>query len=233
MRACNHALAPPLTKTRLLRFGSGRYWTERKCPGAIGAPVPSCKPRNKLPLMTLLETPVDDPARHGSRRDLAPGLRGITAASYLAQARRLDPRRKPRRIIDHPCGAVEGKIQLDGLAPDDEGFGLLDGLADAIPVDEKGVDEKASIVATTNGLFEAGLGRIRRRGGTRSCCRGICERALRSDEVYQQALSTDTKRSSPTHEMPLARRCFAAQAPRARQFREPVKQAQSLVAVRP
>src|ERR1700753_2421923 len=48
----------------------------------------------------------------------------------------------------------EGKIHLDTLSAEDEGLGLLDGLAYAIPLDDKGIDEKTRIVVTTRSLFD-------------------------------------------------------------------------------
>jgi hypothetical protein len=77
---------------------------------------------------------------------------------------------------------AEGKIHLDTLSTEDEGFGLLDGLAYAIPLDEKGIDEKASVVVTTRTLFETWL----------RAHKTSLQTAPKSDEFYRQALSTDS-----------------------------------------
>lgn len=77
---------------------------------------------------------------------------------------------------------AEGKIHLDTLSTEDEGFGLLDGLAYAIPLDDKGIDEKVSVVVTTRTLFETWL----------RAHKTNLQAALKSDDFYRQALSTDS-----------------------------------------
>jgi hypothetical protein len=86
---------------------------------------------------------------------------------------------------------AEGKIHLDTLSPEDEGFGLLDGLVYAIPLDEKGIDERASVVVTTKGLFEAWLRAHKTKWWNQDPLPQDLQAALRSDELYRQALSTD------------------------------------------
>jgi hypothetical protein len=76
---------------------------------------------------------------------------------------------------------AEGKIHLDTLSREDEGFGLLDGLAYAIPLDDKGIDQKASVVVTTRALFETWL----------KAHKTNLQAAPRSDDFYREALSTD------------------------------------------
>ncbi len=76
---------------------------------------------------------------------------------------------------------AEGKIHLDTLSREDEGFGLLDGLAYVIPLDDKGIDEKVSVVVTTPGLLAAWL----------KAHKTNLQAAPRSDEFYRAALSTD------------------------------------------
>jgi hypothetical protein len=90
-----------------------------------------------------------------------------------------------RRIIGPttlPGFPAEGKIHLDTLSSEDEGFGLLDGLAYAIPLDDKGIDEKVSVVVTTRSLFEAWL----------RAHKTNLQAAPKSDDFYRQALSTDS-----------------------------------------
>jgi len=90
-----------------------------------------------------------------------------------------------RRIIGPttlPGFPADGKIHLDTLSTEDEGFGLLDGLAYAIPLDDKGIDVKASVVVTTRSMFETWL---------RAHDLDL-PTALKSDEFYRQALSTDS-----------------------------------------
>jgi hypothetical protein len=77
---------------------------------------------------------------------------------------------------------TEGKIHLDTLSTEDEGFGLLDGLAYAIPLDDKGIDEKVSVLVTTRSLFETWL----------RAHKTNLQAAPKSDEFYRQALSTDS-----------------------------------------
>ncbi len=80
-----------------------------------------------------------------------------------------------------PGFPTEGKIHLDTLSKEDEGFGLLDGLAYAIPLDEKGIDEKVSVVVTTRPLFETWL----------RAHKTNLQAAPKSDDFYREALSTD------------------------------------------
>jgi hypothetical protein len=90
-----------------------------------------------------------------------------------------------RKIIGQttlPGFPAEGKIHLDTLSSGDEGFGLLDGLAYAILLDDKGIDEKVSVVVTTRGLFETWL----------KAHKTNLQVAPKSDEFYRQALSTDS-----------------------------------------
>jgi hypothetical protein len=86
---------------------------------------------------------------------------------------------------------TEGKIHLDTLSPDDEGFGLLDGLVYAIPLDDKSFDEKASIVVTTKALFDAWLRAHKARWSNQEPLPQDLRAALGSDDFYRQALSTD------------------------------------------
>src|SRR5262249_25110564 len=65
-----------------------------------------------------------------------------------------------RRIVGPTTLAgfpAEGKIHLDTLTTEDEGFGLLDGLVYAIPLDQTGIGDKVSVVVTTRSLFDAWL----------------------------------------------------------------------------
>ena len=80
-----------------------------------------------------------------------------------------------------PGFPAEGKIHLDTLSREDEGFGLLDGLAYVIALDEKGIDEKVNVVVTTRGLFETWL----------KAHKTTLQAAPKSDEFYRAALSTD------------------------------------------
>jgi hypothetical protein len=77
---------------------------------------------------------------------------------------------------------AEGKIHLDTLSTEDEGFGLLDGLAYAIPLDDKAIAEKVSVVVTTRTLFETWL----------RAHKTNLQAAPKSDDFYRQALSTDS-----------------------------------------
>jgi hypothetical protein len=81
-----------------------------------------------------------------------------------------------------PGFPAEGKIHLDTLSSEDEGFGLLDGLAYAIPLDDRGIDEKVSVVVTTRSLFETWL----------KAHKTNLQAAPKSDDFYRQALSTDS-----------------------------------------
>jgi hypothetical protein len=81
-----------------------------------------------------------------------------------------------------PGFPAEGKIHLDTLSTEDEGFGLLDGLAYAIPLDDKGIDEKVSVVVTTRTLFETWL----------RAHKTSLRAAPKSDDFYREALSTDS-----------------------------------------
>jgi hypothetical protein len=86
---------------------------------------------------------------------------------------------------------AEGKIHLDTLSPEDEGFGLLDGLAYAIPLDDKGIEEKVSVVVTTRTLFEAWLRAHKTKWWTQDPLPQDLQTALKTDDFYRQALSTD------------------------------------------
>jgi hypothetical protein len=86
---------------------------------------------------------------------------------------------------------AEGKIHLDTLSTEDQGFGLLDGLAYTIPLDDKGIDEKVSVVVTTRSLFEAWLRAHKTKWWGQNPLPQDLQAALRSDEFYRQALSTD------------------------------------------
>ena len=90
-----------------------------------------------------------------------------------------------------PGFAAEGKIHLDTLSPEDEGFGLLDGLVYAIPLDQKGIDDRASVVVTTVGLFEAWLRAHKIKWWNQDPLPQDLRVALQSDDFYRQALSTD------------------------------------------
>ena len=113
---------------------------------------------------------------------------------------------------------AEGKIHLDTLSTEDEGFGLLDGLAYAIPLDEKGIDERASVVVTTKGLFEAWLRAHKTKWWNQEPLPQDLRAALRSDEFYRQALSTDaavvTFAQLPVAKPSWARTAFAVLATR-------------------
>jgi hypothetical protein len=113
---------------------------------------------------------------------------------------------------------AEGKIHLDTLGPDDEGFGLLDGLVYAIPLDEKGIAEKASIVVTTRILFEAWLRAHKTKWWNQDPLPQDLQAALKSDEFYRQALSTDaavvTYAQLPVARPSWARTAFAVLATR-------------------
>src|ERR1700722_3454187 len=89
-----------------------------------------------------------------------------------------------------PGFAAEGKIHLDTLSPEDEGFGLLDGLVYAIPLDQKGIDDRASVVVTTKGLFEAWLRAHKTKWWNQDPLPQDLQAALRSADFYRQALST-------------------------------------------
>jgi hypothetical protein len=80
-----------------------------------------------------------------------------------------------------PGFPAEGKIHLDTLSREDQGFALLDGLAYVIPLDEKGIDEKARVVVTTRGLFDTWL----------KAHKTSLQVAPRSEDFYRGALSTD------------------------------------------
>jgi hypothetical protein len=77
------------------------------------------------------------------------------------------------------------------LSIEDEGFGLLDGLVYAIPLDEKGIDKRASVVVTTKSLFEAWLRVHKTKWWNQDPLPQDLQDALRSDDFYRQALSTD------------------------------------------
>ena len=113
---------------------------------------------------------------------------------------------------------AEGKIHLDTLSTEDEGFGLLDGLVYAIPLDEKGIDERASVVVTTKGLFEAWLRAHKTKWWNQEPLPQDLRAALRSDEFYRQALSTDaavvTFAQLPVAKPSWARTAFAVLATR-------------------
>jgi hypothetical protein len=112
--------------------------------------------------------------------------RGETDPDFEKHKRALaDLETQLRKIIGPttlPGFPAEGKIHLDTLSTQDEGFGLLDGLAYAIPLDDKGIDEKVSVVVTTRGLFETWL----------RAHKTNLQAAPKSDEFYRQALSTDS-----------------------------------------
>jgi hypothetical protein len=99
-----------------------------------------------------------------------------------------------RRIIGPttlPGFPAEGKIHLDTLTTEDEGFGLLDGLDYAIPLDQTGIDNKVSVVVTTRGLFDAWLRAHKTKWWNQGPMPQDLQAALKSDEFYRQALSTD------------------------------------------
>ena len=99
-----------------------------------------------------------------------------------------------RRIVGPTTLAgfpAEGKIHLDTLSTEDEGFGLLDGLAYAIPLDDKGIDEKVSVVVTTRSLFEAWLRAHKTKWWGQNPLPQDLQAALKADDFYRQALSTD------------------------------------------
>src|SRR5579871_771721 len=85
----------------------------------------------------------------------------------------------------------EGKIHLDTLYTDDEGFGLVDGLMYRIPLDDKGIDDKVSVVVTTRSLFEAWLKAHKTKWRGQAPLPQDLPTALKSDEFYREALSTD------------------------------------------
>ena len=86
---------------------------------------------------------------------------------------------------------AEGKIHLDTLSTADEGFGLLDGLEYAIPLDATGIGDRVSVVVTTRTLFEAWLKAHKTKWWTQGPLPQDLPAALKSDEFYRQALSTD------------------------------------------
>src|SRR5262249_34164591 len=86
---------------------------------------------------------------------------------------------------------AEGTIHLDTLTPEDEGFGLLDGLAYAIPLDETGIGDRVRVVVTTRTLFDAWLKAHKTKWWTQGPLPQGLPAALKSDEFYRQALSTD------------------------------------------
>jgi hypothetical protein len=99
-----------------------------------------------------------------------------------------------RRIVGPTTLAgfpADGKIHLDTLSTADEGFGLLDGLEYAIPLDETGIGDRVSVVVTTRTLFEAWLKAHKTKWWTQEPLPQELPAALRSDEFYRQALSTD------------------------------------------
>lgn len=79
-----------------------------------------------------------------------------------------------------PGFPAEGKIFLDYLSSEDEGFGQLDGLVYAIPLGDDGIDQKVSVVVTTPGLLEGWL----------RAHKTTLEAALASNQFYK-ALSTN------------------------------------------
>jgi hypothetical protein len=99
-----------------------------------------------------------------------------------------------RRIVGPTTLAgfpADGKSHLDTLSIEDEGFGLLDGLAYAIPLDDKGIGEKVSVVVTTSGLFEAWLRAHKAKWWNQEPLPQDLQAALKTDDFYRQALSTD------------------------------------------
>jgi hypothetical protein len=99
-----------------------------------------------------------------------------------------------RRIVGPTTLAgfpAEGKIHLDTLSTEDEGFGLLDGLAYAIPLDDKGIDEKVRVVVTTRSLFETWLRAHKTKWWNQDPLPQDLQAALKTDDFYRQALSTD------------------------------------------
>ena len=99
-----------------------------------------------------------------------------------------------RRIIGPTTLAgfpADGKIHLDTLTTEDEGFGLLDGLEYAIPLDETGIGDKVSVVVTTRTLFDAWLKAHKTKWWTQGPLPQDLSAALKSDEFYREALSTD------------------------------------------
>ena len=126
-----------------------------------------------------------------------------------------------RRVIGPttlPGFPAEGKIHLDTLSQEDQGFGLLDGLVYAIPLDEKGIEQRASVVVTTKGLFEAWLRAHRTKWWGQNPLPQDLQAALRSDDFYRQALSTDaavvTFAQLPVVKPSWARTAFAVLATR-------------------
>ncbi len=122
--------------------------------------------------------------------------RSDAGADYATKHERAlaDLERQLRRIIGPTALTgfpAEGKIHLDTLAPTDEGFGLLDGLVYAIPLDQTGVDDKVSVVVTTRPLFDAWLKARKTKKAALERLPQDLAAALRSDEFYRQALSTD------------------------------------------
>ena len=113
---------------------------------------------------------------------------------------------------------AEGKIHLDTLSTEDEGFGLLDGLVYAIPLDDKGIEEKVSVVVTTRTLFEAWSRAHKTRWWNQDPLPQDLQAALRSDDFYRQALSTDaavvTFAQLPVAKPSWARTAFAVLATR-------------------
>jgi hypothetical protein len=99
-----------------------------------------------------------------------------------------------RRIIGPTTLAgfpADGKIHLDTLTTEDEGFGLLDGLDYAIPLDQTAIGDRVSVVATTRSLFDAWLRAHKTKWWNQDPLPQDLPAALKSDEFYRQALSTD------------------------------------------
>jgi hypothetical protein len=109
----------------------------------------------------------------------------LALAELEAQLRRIVG---PTTLAGFPA---DGKIHLDTLSTADEGFGLLDGLAYAIPLDETGIGDKVGVVVTTRPLFEAWLKAHKTKWFGQEPLPQDPSAALKSDDFYRQALSTD------------------------------------------
>jgi hypothetical protein len=104
----------------------------------------------------------------------------------------------PVRINGFPG---DGKINLDALDQDDEGFGLLDGLAYA------GADEKARVLVTTASLFDKWLA-AHAHFWPESPLPQDMGAALKRDDFYTQAINNDAAVVTYA-EVPVARPAWA------------------------
>jgi len=100
--------------------------------------------------------------------------------------------------------AGDGKISLDALDQDDEGFGLLDGLV------YRSADEKAQVLVTTAGLFDKWL-KAHASFWPESPLPPDMGAALKRDDFYTQAINDDAAVVTYA-EVPIARPAWATLA---------------------